>query len=1035
MKKDERLSADLVVIGGGGAGLSAAVAAAERGASVIVLEKRNCTGGNTALATMLFAAGSPTQKRAMVDASSDELFTAVMDWAHWNIDPRIIRAFINKSGDTIRWLEEQGCTFELMTFYPNQTPVVTHRQHRRAAVADALRQSCDRLGVRVLVRTEVRKIIREEDGRASGVIAVNGGREFAITADAVVIATGGYGGNKEWIRKYCSNYNESMFCIGLPNMGDGIRMGMEAGAASEGLGMLQIEGPCSPRPFRLMIDTDNAQIPIMLTQVAIEPYAVWVNSNGARFMDETLGHSPFVAANGVTRQPGGICYGIVDADMIRKMSETGIVLARGAAARLLGTHVPGLERELKIQADRGIMHYARVDRELCNGCGICIDSCPLDIIRLDTIVPEKNERTACMSACPAGIDMRSYLSFLKQGMLKEALEVITENMPFPAITGRVCPHTCESECARREVDTALNINGIERLLGDLLLTEKQRRTKTVSEKKAAVIGSGPAGLACAYYLAGLGYPVTIFEAMPNFGGMLRAGIPEYRLPKAILDAQLNWIRDTGVEFVGNTKIGSDLSFDKLRDEFQTLFIATGNQLSRRISLEGIESKRVFWGLDFLRDVSLNKEVKVGKEVVVIGGGNVAVDVALTALRLGARSVRMVCLETGDTIPAHADETEQARAEGVIIDEGWGPRRITSAGIELTGCVSVFDETGRFNPCFDESRKKTIQADMYIFAIGQAPDLSWIPAGVALTEGATIQVDPITAETTLTGVFAGGDIVSGASTVVSSIAAGKRAAVSMDRYLRGEDLKHGRDTVPGRVANPPKEGIRKLVRLEKSLLPVDQRQNNFREVVLGLNEEMAREESLRCMTCGSRAVINPVEECRLCQACERNCPQKAVSIQPSKTVNPYLYIADTLDRAAEWMGTDPLILRQTIAEYNSACQKGHDAVFCKDRRHLIPLRKPPFYVIRMGVDYLDTIGGIKINEHMQVLDKQSVPIEGLFAAGIDTGGWVGDTYCIRTTGTTFAFAINSGRIAGENAADKSSGEPCEPHDQSMGEHDS
>ena len=220
-----------------------------------------------------------------------------------------------------------------------------------------------------------------------------------------------------------------------------------------------------------------------------------------------------------------------------------------------------------------------------------------------------------------------------------------------------------------------------------------------------------------------------------------------------------------------------------------------------------------------------------------------------------------------------------------------------------------------------------------------------------------------------------------------------------------------------MKKPPKEGIAKLVRLEKSVLPVDQRVKNFREVTTGFDEEMAYEESLRCMTCGSRAVINPVEECRLCQACERNCPQKAVSIQPAKTVNPYIRIADSWEEIAHWMGVDPDILKSTIAEYNIVCEKGYDPVFRKDRRHLVPLQTPPYYAIKMGVDYLDTIGGIKINERMEVLDKKGIPIPGIYAAGIDTGGWVGDTYCIRTTGTTFAFAINSGRIAGENAVKK------------------
>jgi NADPH-dependent glutamate synthase beta subunit-like oxidoreductase len=1020
--KTETFRAEIVIIGGGGAGLAAAVTAAEKGARVIVLEKRNCTGGNTAMASGLFAAESPVQKRAMVDASRDELFKAMMDWAHWRIDPRIIRAYIDRSGDTIRWLEEQGCIFELMAFFPNQTPMVIHKPHRRAAVTDALRKSCDTLGVKIFVRTEAKKIITDVKGGIAGIMAANRDRDFFIATNRVVISTGGYGGNKELIKKYCSNYHDTMYCLGLPNMGDGLRMGIEAGAATEGLGMLQIEGPCAPRSVRLMIDADDAEkVDIMLTQVAIEPYAVWINKNGIRFIDETFGHSPFVVSNGVARQPGGACYALLDSTMIRTMSEKGIFLARGPARKLLGSRLPGLERELRLQADKGTMSFAQVNRELCNGCGVCVDSCPLDIIRLDTIVADRGESAPCRSACPAGVNMRSYLYFLKQGMMKEAIDVIREALPFPAITGRVCPHPCESECARKEVDETVNINGVERFLGDWLLKEKpepQPQPK-LHGTKTAIIGSGPAGLACAYFLSMLGYPVTIFEAMPVLGGMLRIGIPEYRLPKEVLDTQINLIREMGVEFRPGVAIGKEITFKKLREDYQAIFVAIGNQLSRRIELEGAEPDGVLWGLDFLRDVNLAKEVKVKEKVVVIGGGNVAVDVALTALRLGAKDVRMACLESGDTIPAHREEIDQALAEGVAIDEGWGPRRILKngkgiIGIELARCTSLCDEKGRFNPCLDEQDTRTLDADMIILAIGQAPDLSLIPKEMSVTEGGTIRIDPTTGETTLSGVFAGGDIVSGASTVIEAIAAGRRAAVSIDRYHRREDLKNGRDAIPERVKKPPREGIPEMRRLQTPLLSTDERAKTFREVATGFDEDMAYLESQRCMTCGSRAVINFVEECRLCQACERNCPQKAVSISPAKVVAPFVRIADSWDEIAAWIGTDAKALKRTIDEYNLACERGHDPIFAKDRRHLVPLRTPPYYAIRCGVDYLDTIGGIKINERMEVLDKHGKVIPGLYAAGIDTGGWVGDTYCIKTTGTTFAFAINSGRIAAENA---------------------
>ena len=1022
LKKDNNLTADLVVIGGGGAGLAAAVTAAEKGASVIVLEKRNCTGGNTAMASGLFAAESPVQRRAMVDASRDDLFSAMMDWAHWKIDPRIIRTYIDRSGDTIRWLEEQGCAFDLMAFFPNQTPVVIHKPRRRAMVTDALRKGCDTLGVNIFVRTEAQKIVTGANGEVTAVIASNRNREFSIATNRVIIASGGYGGNKELIKKYSSNYHDTMYCLGLPNMGDGLRMGIEAGAAPEGLGMLQIEGPCAPRSLRLMIDAGNSEkVGIYLSQVAWEPYAIWVNKKGARFIDETFSHSPFVVSNGVTRQPDGVCYALLDSSMIQTMSEKGMFLARGPAGQLLGSRLPGLERELRLQAEAAIMSFAQVDHELCNGCGICVDSCPLDIIRLDTIAGDKEEISPCRSRCPAGVDMRTYLYFLRQGMIKEAGDVITEAMPFPAITGRVCPHPCESECARKEVDGAVNINSVERFLGDWLLNEKVEIVPKTHSAKTAIIGSGPAGLACAYYLAKLGYPVMVFEAMPVLGGMLRMGIPEYRLPKDVLDTQINRIKELGVEFKTDTAVGKDITFKQLKEDYETIFFATGSQLSKKIPLEGAEGIDVLWGLDFLRDVNLERKVGVKDRVVVIGGGNVAVDVALAALRLGAQEVRIACLESGDEIPAHKEEIAQALAEGVTIDEGWGPRRIMRnkkgvIGIDLACCTSICDETGKFAPCLDEQNTKTVDADMIILAIGQVPDLSLVPERMERAEGGTILIDPITGETSLPGVFAGGDIVSGASTVVEAIAAGRRAAVSIDRYHRKQDLKEGRDVTPERVKKPPKEGIPERTRLETPTLSVSERIRNFREVATGFDEDLAYMESQRCMTCGSRAVINVVEECRLCQACERNCPQKAASIRPAKVGAPFVRIADSLEEIAAWIGTDAEALRHALDEYNEACDRGHDPVFAKDRRHLVPLRTPPYYAIRCGVDYLDTIGGIKINERMEVLDKHGRAISGLYAAGIDTGGWVGDTYCIKTTGTTFAFAINSGRIAGENAVE-------------------
>ena len=536
------------------------------------------------------------------------------------------------------------------------------------------------------------------------------------------------------------------------------------------------------------------------------------------------------------------------------------------------------------------MSIELVDRELCNGCGICVTTCTLDVVRLDTLVADKEEYPSCRLACPAGVDMRSYLYLLKNGMLNEAIEVLRETLPLPAVTGRVCPHPCESECSRKEVDEAVNINSLERFVADYWLKEKAKPARKLYAAKVAIIGSGPAGLACAYFLCRMGYPVTVFEAMPVLGGMLRLGMPKYRLPKDVLDAQINYIRDMGVEFKTGVTVGKDMTFKKLQKGYQSIFFAIGNQLSSRIELEGAEFNGVLWGLDFLRDVNLKREIPVKDRVVVIGGGNVAIDVALTARRLGAKEVQLACLESREEMPAFKDEIEQAVDEGVSINTSWGPKRILGdsrkvTGVELVRCERVFNEVGRFSPSFDEQVTKTIKADMIILAIGQDADLSFVPKGMKITEGGTIQVDPITLEITLPGIFAGGDIVSGPASVVDAIAAGKRASVSIDRYLKGEDLKAGRYLRPKRVKKPPKEGIERNARKLTSLLPINQRAGNFKEVEMGFNEDMANLEAQRCMTCGSRATINYVEDCMLCLYCERDCPQKAIYVSPEKKAMP------------------------------------------------------------------------------------------------------------------------------------------------------
>ena len=539
------------------------------------------------------------------------------------------------------------------------------------------------------------------------------------------------------------------------------------------------------------------------------------------------------------------------------------------------------------------MSISRIDAELCNGCGMCVDACPEDVIRLDSVPAGKEELPACTVACPAGVSMRRYMHMLEVGMIDEAAAVLREALPLPAVTGRVCPHPCESECARKEVDQAVNINGLERFVGDYWLQEVAQPVRKIYAGKTAVIGSGPAGLACAYFLCRMGYPVTVFESMSAPGGMLRAGIPEYRLPRGVLDAQINYIRDMGVEFRTGVTIGKDVSLEELGSQYQSVFVAVGNQLSRKLELEGAELDGVLLGLDFLRDVNFKREATVKKKVVVVGGGNVAVNVALTALRLGAKEVHLVCLEGVEGMPAYEEEVRQALEEGVIINGSLAPRRILGengkvTGVDLVRCVQVFDKNGRFNPSCDDQISMSLKADQVILAVGQRPDLSLFPDGVKMTEAGAVKVDPVTLETSMPGVFAGGDVVSsGASSVVEAIAAGKRASVSIDRYLKGEDLTSGRYAKPARVKKPPKEGIEPWARQTMPLLPVSERAGNFREVKIGFTEDAANLEAQRCMTCGSRAVITYPEDCMLCLYCERDCPVRAIYVSPEKTARPMM----------------------------------------------------------------------------------------------------------------------------------------------------
>ena len=513
----------------------------------------------------------------------------------------------------------------------------------------------------------------------------------------------------------------------------------------------------------------------------------------------------------------------------------------------------------------------------CRFCTACVEVCPTGALmdKEEVKVAEREESLVpCISSCPAGIDVPRYVHLIAEGKFDQALAVIREKVPFPSVLGCVCFHPCESKCRRGQVNEPVSICALKRFAAeqDSGIWRASSRVAPPTGKRVAIVGSGPSGLTAAYYLAKLGHSVSVFESLPEPGGMLRAGIPSYRLPEEVLQRDIAEILSLGVEIRTNTPIDDSFSLNDLKNQgYQAIFLAIGAQLSRKLSIEGAELEGVLWGVAFLREAKFGRGAKVEGRVLVIGGGNVAMDVALTALRLGAKEAQLACLESREEMPAYEWEIKEALDEGVILHPSWGPRRILGdgrvKGIELVRCTSVFNEEGKFNPSFDESTTTTIETDTVIMAIGQASDLSLLgeASKIEATRGGTIKVDDATLETDADGIFAGGEVVSGPTSVVEAIAAGRKAAISIDKYLGGEG---NIDEVLVEVEKPKawlgkEEGFADKPRVRMSCLPMEERLKGFAEIELGFDEPLAVEEAKRCLRCDLRlqlsAVISPPEE--------------------------------------------------------------------------------------------------------------------------------------------------------------------------------
>ncbi|MCK4821838.1 FAD-dependent oxidoreductase, partial [bacterium] len=499
----------------------------------------------------------------------------------------------------------------------------------------------------------------------------------------------------------------------------------------------------------------------------------------------------------------------------------------------------------------------------CRFCTACVEVCPTGALTEKNVRAghEEEDLVPCMAACPANMNIPGYLRLIADGKADEANALIREKIPFPGILGRVCIRPCEDVCRRGEVNEAISICALKRFAAENEhgLWKKATEIKSDSGHKVAIIGSGPAGLTAAFYLTKCRHQVTLFESRPLPGGMMRYGIPDYRLPLNILEKEIKDILDLGIELKTGQTLGNDFTIDQLRNEgFQAIFLAVGAQLSRKIDLEGSDLKDVFWGVDFLYQVNEGKEITLKDRVVVIGGGNVAIDVALTALRCGATSVTMACLEKREEMPADEWEIDQAIEEGITILPSWGPHKIVSkdgqvTGINLIGCASVFDSKGDFSPTFDE-RRKELETDQVILAIGQASDLSFITSESPLTsQRGMIVVDERSLETEASGVFAGGDVTQSPGAIIHAIVAGRKAASSIDRLLGGdgdiEETLFQPETPSSSIGKI--EGFADLPREKVPELPVEERHKGFTEVALGFDTENAIKEASRCLQCDLR----------------------------------------------------------------------------------------------------------------------------------------------------------------------------------------
>jgi len=501
----------------------------------------------------------------------------------------------------------------------------------------------------------------------------------------------------------------------------------------------------------------------------------------------------------------------------------------------------------------------------CKFCGACIEVCPTGAL-LDIDVKRAEREAAlvpCAHACPAGIDVPRYVRLIAEGKFAEALAVVREKVPFPQVLGRVCFHPCEGVCRRGQLNEPIAICALKRFAAEEDAGAQRKETSKANPtgKKVAIVGSGPAGLTAGYYLAKLGHSVTIFEVLPEPGGMMRFGIPRYRLPKEVLDSEIEGVRSVGIEIETNSKVESP---DSLWEQgYDAIFLAIGAHRGAKMGVEGEDNRGVIECISFLRDANQGKVVKLGDKVAVVGGGNAAIDGARTALRLGAKEVTIVYRRSREEMPASPEEIEGALEEGVKILFLAAPNKISgNDGKLVMGCLRMElgepDASGRRRPVPIKGSEFDMEFDTVIAAIGQMPE---IPDSFELdvVAGDRVKVAPETLAASVKGIYAGGDVATGPTSVIEAIAAGRRAAASIDKYLRGSgDIEEVlTETAKASPWLGRDEGFWDRHRVPLPCLPVERRIGNFSEVGLGFDERMAVEEAERCLRCDLRFQISPV----------------------------------------------------------------------------------------------------------------------------------------------------------------------------------